>query len=54
MTHWTDEHMDRLGEILAAARNLIDLELSEEIPESIKPEWQELALKLNALTRGNP
>ena len=51
MNHWTDDHMDKLGEILKAARNLIDLELSEEIPESILPEWRELAEKLNGLTR---
>lgn len=51
LKHHTDEHMDKLGEILAAARNLIDLELSEDIPESIKPEWDELSKRLNALTR---
>ena len=52
LNHWTDDHMDRLGDILKAARDLIDLELVEDIPESIKPEWNILSEKLNALTRG--
>ena len=39
MTHWTDDRIDKLDKLIAAARDLADLELEDDIPESWKTEW---------------
>ena len=39
MTHWTDDRIDKLDKLIAAARDLADLELEDDIPESWGTEW---------------
>ena len=51
MTHWTDDRIDKLDKLIAAARDLADLELSEDVPESWETEWEAFTAALAALRK---
>lgn len=54
MNHWTDNRIFKMERLLAAARDILDLELEQDIPESFATEWAALAYAVQSLRDSDP
>ena len=49
MKHWTEDRIEKLEAVAVAARDILDLELTEEIPSSWLTEWLALQVAVAGL-----